>query len=77
MGEKCLDHKQLIEKFIEDNIVKILLSITMGMIFVIANSRYLIMATLYGSWFLTFFGLLIIGTFFSYWLLSLVFKILK
>lgn len=76
MKARCFDWKQEVRKYIDNNIVKILLSITIAMIFVIANSQMLIYAALCGTWFLTFISLFVIGYVFAYVLLSFVFRIL-
>ena len=76
MGAKCLTLKDVIRNFIDNNIVKILLSLTLTMIFLIANSQVLICAAIYGTWFVTFFSLMIVGLLFSYALVEIVFQII-
>ncbi|WP_125770811.1 hypothetical protein [Companilactobacillus furfuricola] len=76
MKTKCFDFKSAFKGYIDNNIVKILMSITIAMIFVIANSQILVYAALYGTWLLAFATLFIMGYMLSYVILSLVFRIL-
>ncbi|AKP66294.1 hypothetical protein [Companilactobacillus ginsenosidimutans] len=77
MKAKCFDLKKELLNYVNDNILNILLSFSIAMIFVIANSQVLINAALYGSWFLAFFSLFICGFTLSYILISFIFKLIK
>jgi phosphoglycerol transferase MdoB-like AlkP superfamily enzyme len=76
MREKCFDWTKEIMDYIDNNIIKILMSISIAMIFVIANSKILIYAALFSSWFLAFFSLFVIGYMLAYVILSFVFRII-
>ncbi|WP_225423808.1 hypothetical protein [Companilactobacillus zhongbaensis] len=76
MKTKCFDFRSAFKGYIENNIVKILMSITIAMIFVIANSQILIYAAIYGTWMLAFTTLFVLGYMLSYAILSLVFRLL-
>lgn len=76
LNAKCFDIRKEIQDFINNNIVKILLSVTVAMIFLIANSQILIYAAISGTWLLSFVSLFVIGFAFAYVLISFIFRIL-
>ncbi|KRL68151.1 hypothetical protein [Companilactobacillus versmoldensis] len=76
MNAKCFSWIDYFKDYFENNVLKIIMSITVAMVFVIANSQLLIYASIYGTWLLAFMTLFVFGYMLAYGVLSLLFRII-